>query len=943
MKCIFFTLLVFISFVATGLAQSTFVDGGSNYFPKLVYSGVAVAVADVDGDYRDDIVSFDKGGNLVISLFRGANTPLVLGYEAPFVIGDVWSVVVGDVTGDGRADIMTGSIFDVQLFTQGDDFTFTRQELYGIDWLPQAANLTDVDQDGDLDFYLCNDEGLSLVLQNDGLGNFEASDMIDFATVPISDNSGSYGSIWTDIDNDGDLDLYVAKCRAGATDPTDPRRINTLYVNNGDGTYSERAADFNLADGLQSWSVDSGDIDNDGDMDLFITNHDGPHKLYINEGVTFVEYPNLPQISSFAIQGVFHDIDNNGWLDIVISDGQFNSILYNHSMQFVSQSYQLSGHRAKTSVVGDFNADGFGDIWAQFPDGLLAGGTDNFQADRIWWNETNVNNYLVVSLADEINQATTGAKVSITTDSKTLTREIKIGSSYGQQSSSNLHFGLGADTEVLSMTIFWPNGEVEEIDVIDLAVNEHHIITRGGCITQVESIVQGNLALICPGGELTLTSAKDIPVSWNIDPDISVPSINISSVGSYAYQYDDQEGCRHYSDYLVVQEEAVFYEQVLTNDSLIFFCEGASLELKSLPAASYLWSTGAETQAIEVSESNSYAVTATSHCGIEYNSDTVHVNRINVEPPMLSADTVAIGQPAKILSNQTNTNWYIDAVSTDPIFVGEEYITGAISGPTTFYASVVSSDYNRSGRVGVSDLPSENKYSANFQSSGLVFTVENPIVINSVVVDTDIAGPRSIIITSLNLLDSFHVTDIDLAVGQTRIELSAELSSGRYMIATDQTENLQNFGFISPRFSRVQGDLVQYPYELGADLAITGGTNGSTRYHYFFDWDVSFDFASCESERVPVEVATFPVSTSDESAREQYFWPNPAVDQILISSTVQPFSVQIFSLNGAAVVPETAVSEDGVVDVSQLQSGLYVVEASSGAQILFREKLLILK
>jgi hypothetical protein len=165
---------------------------------------------------------------------------------------------------------------------------------------------------------------------NDSTGNLVRNDtIIDFTTAIPSDNSGNYGSIWTDIDSDGDLDLYIAKCRQGVNDPSDPRRINALYLNDGNNKYTESADSFQLAIGAQSWTADFGDIDGDGDFDIFITNHDVPGQLL--ENIDNAYFDDITDdagvvVTGIAMQGTFRDFDNDGRLDLIVSGS--NNYLY---------------------------------------------------------------------------------------------------------------------------------------------------------------------------------------------------------------------------------------------------------------------------------------------------------------------------------------------------------------------------------------------------------------------------------------------------------------------------------------------------------------------------------------------------------------------------------------------------------------------------------------
>jgi len=109
----------------------------------------------------------------------------------------------------------------------------------------------------------------------------------------------------------------------------DPRRRNQQWINDGSNVYIERAAKSRLNVGAQSWAVDFQDIDNDGDLDLLIANHDVNSQLIKNVNGSYIDITVSAGIVASGpslIQVSMKDMDNDGSVDILISGKYFKNI-----------------------------------------------------------------------------------------------------------------------------------------------------------------------------------------------------------------------------------------------------------------------------------------------------------------------------------------------------------------------------------------------------------------------------------------------------------------------------------------------------------------------------------------------------------------------------------------------------------------------------------------
>ncbi|HAD11626.1 MAG TPA: CRTAC1 family protein, partial [Saprospirales bacterium] len=235
-------LLLSLFWLATALpAQISFTNQSSLLTPAKHYSGVAISVCDMNGDGVDDIVRMDKGVKLNIQYQTLPGQPFIASATLAVPGGLSWGMCTADFNNDGLGDVLTGGRENgIKFIKSNPNGTFSTQNITNPITFVQGVNFADINKDGWLDAFVCHDDGISKIFRNNGSGSFSIqSGWINLATVPASDNSGNYGSVWSDINNDGHLDLYIAKCRQNVNNPTDPRRINQLFINNGDNTFKQ--------------------------------------------------------------------------------------------------------------------------------------------------------------------------------------------------------------------------------------------------------------------------------------------------------------------------------------------------------------------------------------------------------------------------------------------------------------------------------------------------------------------------------------------------------------------------------------------------------------------------------------------------------------------------------------------------------------------------------
>ena len=239
---------------------------------------------------------------------------------------------VEDFDGDDKLDIVTSTYDPVDPLTfyrNVGDGTFQdesvksklNQQFGGLNFI--AA---DYDNDGDKDLYVLRGAWLKAqgeirnsLLQNDGQGSF--TDVTAKAGLDDVDYPTQSG-VWGDFNGDGNLDLYVVNESKGTRLGERQYYPSQLYVNQGDGTFVEQAKQFGVTNDRFGKGTAAGDFDNDGDLDIYVSNI-GKNRLYENiDNKKFVDVAEKlgvtqPDQRSFATW--FFDFNNDGWLDIFVT------------------------------------------------------------------------------------------------------------------------------------------------------------------------------------------------------------------------------------------------------------------------------------------------------------------------------------------------------------------------------------------------------------------------------------------------------------------------------------------------------------------------------------------------------------------------------------------------------------------------------------------------
>lgn len=491
-------------------------------------NGYYNCVVDMDGDYKDDIVTALSTTQLAISYQQTGGTFTTTTYTVPNTsVLPTWSIAAGDYDNNGYNDLLYGSgsgVCFLKANATGTGYTVDRKTQ---SFLTQRTNFVDINNDGRLDGFACDDNAPNRYYINDGTNmNHTQGGIGDFAT------GGNYATNWFDYDNDGDIDVYIAKCGQGGSGVGG--NIDQLYQNNGMGVYTNVAAAANMANPEQTWSGAVGDFNNDGWMDVIVgvnSTSNGNTNVKRNNGDgTFTSVTTGSGYDTTTAVGreyVAEDFDNDGFLDVL---GSGSNIMFgdgNFHFTPNANTYPVSLY---DRPLGDLNNDGFIDI---------QNGTS------VLFNNGNSNHWIKVNLQGiQSNRNGIGARIELYGAWGKQIRDVQSGTGFRNMSTITAHFGIGAETLITKVVVKWPSGIVDTID--NPSSNQSLLVVEGSTLTtdsfnnsvfSLYPIPTKNILNVKTTDSVSIKSAKiyDLNGKLVLETKLTTPVINTESLGKGTY------------------------------------------------------------------------------------------------------------------------------------------------------------------------------------------------------------------------------------------------------------------------------------------------------------------------------------------------------------------------------------------------------------------------
>ena len=629
------------SFTDVTSAQGISHDYGYTRIGGTINQAGGVTFYDYDEDGRDDLCwSSEQGDSLYI--LRNTGSGFVPDLVGAFPKDTLESKTMQwvDYDNDGDRDFFVSNyIGSPHLYRNNGNGTFADVTfISGI--TTQAINAFtsvwgDYDKDGDLDLYIANYEfvpsGYNILYRNNGNGTFTD---VTLAAGVHDPNRPALAAVFFDYDKDGWPDLYVAN---------DRDRRNSLYRNMGNGTFQDISVASNTDMLMWSMGCAVGDWDNNGYLDLYVTNGPWGNRLLSNNGNgTFTEEGNTLGIGvgKFGWGANFFDADNDGDLDLyavatqdtINADKARNNFFRNNGNGTWTELFNIGLEDSLNTcgtAIGDFDNDGYYDI------ATLGGNGDG---SKLYRNNSSGNNWVKLSLEGTVsNRDGIGSWIQVITANHNYVRYTHCGISFASQNSDTEILGIGTDAKIDTLIVSWLSG-IEDT-LIDVSPGSNIHLLEGSTAMSVNGTAfpsscngsnDGSINVSANGGP-----TGNYTYNWSPTPPVGQGTASVSGLSPGTYTVTVTDGSVQTSEsFIITEPSAITTSLNITNPT----CRGPANGFIDLtvsggsPGYTYFWSHGPNLQDAQFLDSGRYVVTVmdTNGCTVQDSADLVYSNPLSL-------------------------------------------------------------------------------------------------------------------------------------------------------------------------------------------------------------------------------------------------------------------------------------------------------------------------
>lgn len=322
--------------------------------------GRGSAWGDFNGDGHPDLFVTNASGN-AWELFQNngaggfTDVSVAAGVTGSGSTGE--QAAFGDYDNDGDADLAVAVIGTNILYRNNGNNTFTNvAAAAGVNHAGAGSlgnSWCDYDGDGWLDLFVGTIDTNDLLYRNNGNGTFTN---VAVAAGVGGSGEDTFGGVWADYDLDNDADLFVHYDGSP----------NRLFQNDGDGTFTDVTPPVLMELGVRSWGASWTDVDHDGDFDLYVSCLGSPCRLFRNDGGTFVERGGAAGVDASGSQTghVAFDFDNDNDEDLYVGAFDEPNLYFDNltGTAFFNSGKAADNLQARSVTSADYDSDGDADL-----------------------------------------------------------------------------------------------------------------------------------------------------------------------------------------------------------------------------------------------------------------------------------------------------------------------------------------------------------------------------------------------------------------------------------------------------------------------------------------------------------------------------------------------------------------------------------------------------